>query len=106
MRRAILGSAFESFAADDRKVKSCEYHRPDWTKAAEVACSLVERGLTGDMHAFDLASKEAGLDECTRWAALSFLVEPIFVDGPRLGNGQHRVCAMKMAGVERCPIEN
>jgi hypothetical protein len=58
------------------------------------------------MHEFDLASKEAGLDKCTAWAALSFFVEPIFIDGHRLGTGQHRVCAMKMAGAARCPIED
>jgi hypothetical protein len=45
------------------------------------------------------------LDPETGWAFWSFFREPIFVSGDRLGNGQHRVCALRLAGVERCPIE-
>jgi hypothetical protein len=104
--QAVLASAFQSFAADGSKSPSCKYHRPDWTKAAEVACSLVELGHAGDMHEFESACKKAALDDCTAWAACSFFDEPISISGHTLGNGQHRVCAMKTQGVARCPIED
>jgi hypothetical protein len=46
-----------------------------------------------------------GLEDEDLWAAVRFFREPIWVDGKRLGNGQHRVCAMKVSGVRRCLAE-
>ena len=44
------------------------------------------------------------LDAATTWAVWSFIEEPILWNGGDcLRNGQHRICAMKLAGVARCP---
>lgn len=88
------------------RVRHCSYHRPDWKVAARLAIDWWrERGSENQPDDFDLVLAEANLGIATRWAAESFFAEPIWINGPLLGNGQHRVCAMKLAGVPRCLVE-
>ena len=94
--------AFELFAAGfSDRIATCPYHQPDWCLAAELASAAVD--ATGQGW-FDVV-ETAGLDSEAEWAVWEFGTEPIWLDGDRLGNGQHRVCAMKVAGALRCPIE-
>ena len=48
-------------------------------------------------------TRDYGLDQEECEMLWSFFAEPIFCSGNSLGNGQHRVCAMKLAKVPRCP---
>lgn len=105
--------AFDLFAErfGDR-IPACGYHEPDWHVAAAAAIKVAESGQA-DGGLFDYAdvveeaAKSNGVDPATEWALWSFFEHPIFLDGPDdLGNGQHRVCAMKIAGVFRCPVES
>lgn len=96
-------SAFRIFMTElGAEVTTCPYHVPDWMLAAERAIEAVVR----DPFAPGAGIQTHDLDEQTAWAAWEFFAEPIFVDGARLGNGQHRVCAMKCAGVPAAPIED
>jgi hypothetical protein len=87
------------------QVRRCPYHRPDWIIAAEVAITCWQEARRDDLSDVGEALSQVDLTEETRWAAESFFIEPIWIDGPSLGNGQHRVCAMKLAGVSRCLVE-
>jgi hypothetical protein len=86
------------------EVAACPYHQPAWRVAADTAVALVEAGqLSGDHLA--RAARAADMDRDTEEALWSFVWEPIIWNGGnRLRNGQHRVCAMKLAGVRRCPV--
>jgi len=86
------------------EVSACSYHDADWRTAAATAIAVVESG-EACWKALDDAARETNLDDETTEAFLSFFIEPIFVNGTSLGSGQHRVCAMKLANVPRCPIE-
>jgi hypothetical protein len=108
-KRDVAASHCDSFGDFIRsltpaQIAECEYHvGTDWVIAAHVACELVEAGTTTPD---DFSSAAAGHDACTGWGIVSFRSHPIFLNGDELGNGQHRVCAMKLADVARCPIEN
>ena len=96
-------NAFDIFVADlGAEIVACPYHLPNWKLAAERAIEATTR----DPH--DAITKLAieDLDNETEWAAWEFFAEPIRLDGNRLGNGQHRTCAMKCAGVLAAPIED
>jgi hypothetical protein len=104
--------AFERFvSAMGPRMRECEYHQADWPLATEAALRAVKSGAAADggvKLAAELAAVGEPPDSLTAWMAWSFFDEPIWVqgqDGP-LGNGQHRVCAMKVAGVTRCPIRD
>ena len=99
----LVGAAARSLSAD--QVGACPYHRPDWSLATETAISCWQAADGDDFSAVEIAISRRDLDEETLWAAWSLLAEPIWIDGPLLGNGQHRVCAMKLAGVNRCLVE-
>lgn len=93
--------AFELFVADlGAEIAECPYHLPDWRLAAERASNAVRED--GSHSEVDLL----GLDVVTQWAAYDLFAEPIFISGDRLGNGQHRTCAMKCARAEVVPIQD
>ncbi|HEX4304841.1 MAG TPA: hypothetical protein VHZ54_02285 [Solirubrobacterales bacterium] len=88
------------------QLSQCDYHRPDWVLAAELAIDCWrERGSVRRSDIGVALDERLVLSDDTRWAAESFFIEPIWIDGPLLGNGQHRICAMKLAGVRRCLVE-
>jgi hypothetical protein len=96
MRSMVLGLTA-------RELVACPYHRPDWRRAADAAVTLVEQ--TGQLVEEDLRRTARGMDGETAWALYSFVGQPIIWNGgDELSNGQHRVCAMKLAGASCCPI--
>jgi hypothetical protein len=101
-----LGS-FGDFVAtlSDEQIAECSYHcRTDWATAARIAVQLVEAGTISEE---DVDAAVEGRDACIAWGVSSFFFEePIFVSGDKLGAGQHRVCAMKVAGVPYCPVRD
>jgi hypothetical protein len=99
----IIEAVARSLSADD--LRRCDYHRPDWVLAAQVAIDCWRSSRREDLADVGDAISRAGLSPQTQWAAESFFIEPIWINGPSLGNGQHRVCAMKLAGVGRCLVE-
>jgi hypothetical protein len=89
------------------RLRRCEYHRPNWTWAAATAIACWETGDADDaLGDAAEAGRRTGESDDTILAMYSFFWEPIFISGTRLGNGQHRVCAMKLAGVLHCLIED
>jgi len=98
---------FASFAAalPPEQVQTCRYHAANWHVAAEAAIRVWHDNAP-DVDTEVERLLAAGESEDTVEAMCSFYWEPIFVSGARLGNGQHRVCAMKLAGVPRCLIED
>lgn len=86
------------------ELAACPYHDADWRAAAAAAVTLAKSGDTScEALAAVIASQE--MDDSTAEALCSFFKDPIFLSDDGLGNGQHRVCAMKLAQVPRCPIE-
>ena len=73
----------------------------DWHRVAGRAVQVVEAGHN---HPPDEVCREIGAE--LGWHLRYLFVEPIFVSGARLGNGQHRVCAMKAQGMPLVPVEN
>jgi hypothetical protein len=100
----LVEAVARSLSSD--QLRRCPYHPPDWKLAAEVAIECWQnREPFDDFFAIEEALARADLPGESRWAAESFFVQPIYLDGPFLGNGQHRICAMKLAGVDRCLVE-
>lgn len=94
-------SAFALFTADlGTETARCPYHLPVWKLAAQRAVEAVRPD--GSHRAVDIS----GLDGETQWAAYDLFVEPIFLTSDRLGNGQHRTCALKCADVPEVPIQD
>jgi hypothetical protein len=89
----------------ESQIRLCPYHRPDWNLAARVAIDGWRDCESDDPSDVADALNQANLADETLWAAESFFIEPIWIIGPSLGNGQHRVCAMKLAGVRQCLVE-
>jgi hypothetical protein len=93
-----------SLSLSGDEVAKCPYHRPDWRLAADTAVALLERtgGLTVEIA--DQAVRSIEMDDETAWALISLVADPIlWGGGDEVANGQHRVCAMKLAGASRCP---
>jgi hypothetical protein len=98
--------AFERFVTEigAAGMASCPCHEGDWTEAARVATEIAASGMADFIDAID-ARLAAGADAKTMSAVLSLSDEPIWINGDRLGNGQHRSCAMRAAGADTCPVE-
>ena len=73
----------------------------DWQKVAALA---VEIATAGHDRPPEQALRALGepLNEHLFW----LFADPILLNGDQLGNGQHRVCAMKAQGVSQVPVEN
>jgi hypothetical protein len=99
--------AFERFLAEcGERMHECEYHEPDWSLIAGIAVEAVESGADDPLEEAERLAAAHGLsDEWIEWLGW-LLLDPVFtIDrGRKLGNGLHRVCAMKAVGVKRCPI--
>lgn len=105
-RSAIFATMVSELSAAERQ--QCRYHQTNWTIAAGVAVTAWCGKVSPDDAQFEDLVTHAGGGPDEWLGASSFFSEPIFLqpaDPPTLGNGQHRVCAMKCAGVEHCLIE-
>ena len=97
--------AFFARSLSEEQLRRCEYHRPNWKWAAAAAVAAFERDIRPEPGEVVQAARAAGESEETAEALYSFWLEPIFLNGPVLGNGQHRMCALKLADVPHCLIE-
>lgn len=103
--------AFERFLAEGgSRMGECEYHEPEWHLAASVGVEVVQRGVPDGPDAGFAAAglvRAQGGDSATARFASSFFEHPISViaEGCALGNGQHRVCALKASAVSCCPVQ-
>jgi hypothetical protein len=101
---AQCASAFSAFVRElSDEINDCPFHQPDWGLAAERAINATRQDGSDDLAQIRVDTSE--LDDETSWAAWSFFEEPIWLSGYRLGNGQHRTCAMKCARVAQAPGE-
>jgi hypothetical protein len=100
----LIEAVARSLSSD--QLRGCRYHPPDWKLAARTAIECWRESEPEDeiLRVGEIFAR-ADLPAEALWAAESFFVQPIYIDGPFLGNGQHRVCAMKLAGVDRCLVE-
>lgn len=97
--------AFERFVSDlgPERIAQCRYHQTDWHRAASLACKLAAADVS-DMGEAGDAAIGAGFDARAIEGAASFFAEPMFIDGDRLGSGQRRSCAMRLASVLHWPL--
>lgn len=102
-RRHIVRTVATALSRDE--VGACEYHSARWDVAADIAVQLARSGDTS-WSAIAAAERAYDLGGATAQALYSFFADPIFVSGESLGNGQHRVCALKLARARHCPIES
>lgn len=105
------GRAGREFLArlTDEEASRCSYHRADWRTVAALSVAVLARlqeGQARDKAIATLArrfSLSAEDQSALRW----LFWDPIHwgFEAEELANGQHRVCALKRAGVEYCVVE-
>jgi hypothetical protein len=105
---ATVQAAFARFVGrlSPEDLRRCPYHQADWSRAAELAVQLLERGVM----VTSLWGVEDALPHETE--AMHTMVRGFFgydavrwdPSSPTLTNGQHRVCALKALRAERCVV--
>lgn len=101
--RAANAEFFSGLSAADFAV--CEFHAPDWAAIIDV---VEEHADAMPVHAaVEAASEDLRLTEQQRFWARSLGGDPIcWSDGADgLVNGQHRLCALRAAGVAAAPVD-
>jgi hypothetical protein len=98
--------AFEAFLADvgSTRITRCPYHELNWAVAADFVCDQFNSRVY-DRERIITAARAVGVDESAIEGICEFFREPVWISGDGLGNGQHRSCAMRVAGGKSCPIE-
>jgi hypothetical protein len=98
--------AFEAFLTEigTAGIAQCPYHELDWAAAADFTCRQFG-GRVYDPERLTTAARDAGLGTAAVEGIWEFFSEPVWIDGSRLGNGQHRSCAMRVSGGASCPVE-
>lgn len=99
--QTATAEAFDELTAAD--FAACHYHRAGWANIGAIALEVVESGS----EALEKIEGDERLgDEDRVWLA-SLFTDPICWDdgGGSLTNGQHRLCALRAAGVPACPVE-
>lgn len=85
----------------------CRFHRVAWPKVAAIACSIVRASLPFDS-AIAEAVRDNRLTGPEEQAIKSLLRGPqavLYSPGRQeVGDGQHRVCALKSADVPEVPV--
>ncbi|OPC76705.1 hypothetical protein B4N89_45295 [Embleya scabrispora] len=102
--RAAHAHALSTWGPDD--FRACDYHRGNWAVIARAAeRALAAGGDSADMA--DRAEHNPEFDEHDRKYAVSLFYDPMtWSDGDEaLVNGQHRLCALRAAGVVSCPVD-
>lgn len=84
----------------------CPYHRPDWPKLVRIFDEAVAAVEHGDSPLVRMHPDYESLSEDEQRWLHTLVSEPITYDdgGDVLVNGQHRLCALRFAGVTACPI--
>ncbi len=88
-------------------VVACDYQGFDWRTIASFACSIVDDAEDAIEWAdIGRAAKSARLSKDNRSMLLTLFTEPILwrPGRPIVDNGQHRACALHVAGAEWVPV--
>lgn len=91
--------------AGQRIRSSCAYHQPDWPRLVR----MLEESLATAGDDLPDGSAHPEYDQLSpddqEWLR-ALVADPIRYDdgSDSLTNGQHRLCAMRFAGVQRCPV--
>ncbi|MEU4574661.1 hypothetical protein [Nonomuraea sp. NPDC023979] len=102
--QAAHAELFTQLSADD--FAACPYHQANWPLIGEIA----RRAVAGPERDWSSALTPAEADRLTaqdkRWLG-SFAFDPInWDDGHNaITNGQHRLCALRAAGILACPVD-
>lgn len=86
------------------RVAQCSYHASDWKRATEIACKLLDEGTVRSGEPGERATA-LGATRDVAMAVYELFARPISHADGELCDGQHRTCAMRVAGAIRCPIE-
>lgn len=105
--QVIAREFYESLTVED--FSTCPYHQADWEQIAAVGCAAVDRfGPDGpDIGQLgEVIERSSFSDSDALWLDFLFMDPIKWSDGAEeLVNGQSRTCAMRAAGVEKCPVE-
>lgn len=84
---------------------SCPYHQAPWPKLVNMLLSTIGEG-TDDRPEFTNHPDYAALTEAEKAWLVSLVTDPIYCDDyqEQLSNGQHRLCALRAAGLEVAPV--
>ncbi|MER5226419.1 hypothetical protein [Streptomyces flaveus] len=95
---------FASLSEDD--FAACPYHQADWQAIARTALDIAAAHGAGDEETAERLATLQHLDETDRPWAHDLLHDHIHWDSgdTALTNGQHRLCAMRAAGVTHVPV--
>jgi len=89
------------------ELEACPYHNCDWALAAAMTvwCFQYRVDPHGEQVSKRVAEQGGGWPELK--AISSLFLRPIVwsPQSPTVSDGQHRVCALKVAGAERCIVE-
>lgn len=96
--------------AREPEVRECWHHRlkrDELRYVAELSCALVEQRVQPHAETIaDLVARDGYSDE-TLEAVVALFDDPLhwsFTPGEQLGNGRHRLCALRARGVERVAV--
>ncbi|MEY9894262.1 hypothetical protein ABIA31_007948 [Catenulispora sp. MAP5-51] len=85
----------------------CSYHKANWTAIGSAAEAILADGCHDPHQLLGRAKDYARLAAVDRPWLVSLFADPIVWsdDSTALTNGQHRLCALRAAGVRSCPVE-
>lgn len=85
----------------------CSYHQADWAGIAAAAGAILADGCHDLQQLLSRAEDYTDLGVTERDWLVSLFADPIVWsdDSTALTNGQHRLCALRAAGVRSCPVE-
>jgi hypothetical protein len=106
VHRQAWGVFAASLTSDD--LRRCGYHDADWRKIAALSIVVLARIQDGQRchAALRRIRRRYELSEEDGRALWSLFTDPIIwsFDSPELANGQHRVCALKLAWADLCIV--
>ena len=85
-------------------IARCPYHEVDWATAADFVSEQFESRVY-DSEQIITAARAVGVEATAIEGIWEFFREPVWINGKSLGNGQHRSCALRVAGGKTCPVE-
>jgi hypothetical protein len=101
----------EYLKAHQREVRTCWHHRlstADRRYVGELSCWFIEQELPLYEESIEAVIRRDGHSQEVVQAAQHLFSDPLrwnFVPRTQVGNGRHRCCALKLAGVARVAIQ-
>jgi hypothetical protein len=88
-----------------RAMASCKYHKPDWVRLVRIQREVLDQGDGNDVGP-ETHPEYSQLSRKGQQGLLALVADPIhWSDNDKsLTNGQHRLCALRAAGIEACPV--